>query len=218
VIVGVTPPFALVIEDAAGVEAEIAADRAHVAVGGAGDVRRRLRDHGIMLVDGGVPGDLAQVYRGPEFDRFFVGTDRVQLLHAVHVDQNRRRDDAAADIDHEIGAAAERHGLRIVRARRDRFLDRARRDDAELGEGVHQCAPAIMRTRTNVLRSFPRKREFRATLDDLEMAALDPRFRGGERRVVRGFANITCPRSSSPPRAAVSRLPRRRGRASPAGC
>jgi len=63
VIVGVAPPFALVIEDAARVEAEIAADRAHVAVGGAGDVRGRLRDHGIMPVDGGMRGDLAQAYR-----------------------------------------------------------------------------------------------------------------------------------------------------------
>ena len=59
-IVGVTPPFALVIEDAARVEAEIAADRAHVALGGAGDMRGRLRDHGIMLVDRGMRGDLAQ--------------------------------------------------------------------------------------------------------------------------------------------------------------
>ena len=59
-IVGVTPPFALVIEDAARVEAEIAADRAHVAMGGPGDMRGRLRDYRIMLVDGRMRGDLAQ--------------------------------------------------------------------------------------------------------------------------------------------------------------
>ena len=137
VIIGVTPPFALVVEDAARVEAEIAADRAHVAVGGAGDVGGRLRDHGMMLVDGGMLGDLAQRDRGAELDRFLIGMNCVQFLHAVHVDQHRRCDDAAADVDDEIGAAAERHGLGIICARGDRLSERLRRDDAEFGQGVH---------------------------------------------------------------------------------
>ncbi len=47
-VIGVAPPFALIVENAAGVETEIAADRAHVAVGRAGDVRGRLRHHRIM--------------------------------------------------------------------------------------------------------------------------------------------------------------------------
>src|SRR6478672_6747409 len=48
VVVGGAPPFALIIEQAAGVEAEIAADRAHVAMGRPGDERGRLRHHRIM--------------------------------------------------------------------------------------------------------------------------------------------------------------------------
>ena len=49
VIVGRAPPFALIVEDAARVEAEIAADRAHVAMGRAGDCGRRLRHDRIVL-------------------------------------------------------------------------------------------------------------------------------------------------------------------------
>src|SRR6185436_3708097 len=142
-IIGVTPPFALVIEDAARVETEIAADRAHVAVCGPGDMRGRLRDHGIKPVDRGMPGDLAQGHRGAELERLFVGVNRVQLRHAIHVDQNRRRDDAATDVDDEIGAAAERHGLWIVGARGNRLGERLWVDDAEFRQGVHQAPPVF---------------------------------------------------------------------------
>ena len=58
-VIGAPPPFALIVEDAARVEAEIAADGAHVAVRGAGDVRGGLRDDGVVLVDRGVLGDFA---------------------------------------------------------------------------------------------------------------------------------------------------------------
>src|SRR6185436_14304204 len=140
-IIGVTPPFALVIEDAARIETEIAADRTHVAVGGPGDMRGGLRDHGIMLVDCWVRGDLAQGHRGAELERFFVGMNRVQFRHAIHVDQNRWRDDAAADVDDEIGAAAERHGLRIVGTRRNRLGKRLWINNAKFRQGVHQAPP-----------------------------------------------------------------------------
>ena len=52
--VGAAPPFALIVEDAARVEAEIAADRAHVAMGGAGDAVRGFSDGGIEVLDGGM--------------------------------------------------------------------------------------------------------------------------------------------------------------------
>ena len=72
-VVGVAPPFALIVEDAAGVEAEIAADRAHVAVGGAGDVGGRLRQHWIMLYDRRMLGDFAEANRGADLERIRVG-------------------------------------------------------------------------------------------------------------------------------------------------
>src|SRR5437763_11634402 len=45
--VGVAPPFALIVEDAACVETQIAADGAHMALGGAGNVGASLRHGGI---------------------------------------------------------------------------------------------------------------------------------------------------------------------------
>src|SRR5207344_2372226 len=63
------------------------------------------------------------------------------LLHAVHVDQNRWRDDAAADVDDEIGAAAERQRVRVISMRRNRLSERLRIDDAEFGQRVHYWPP-----------------------------------------------------------------------------
>src|SRR6185369_11244774 len=51
VVVGRAPPLALIVEDAARVEAQIAADGAHVAVRGPGDRARRLRHHRMVLRD-----------------------------------------------------------------------------------------------------------------------------------------------------------------------
>ena len=48
-VIGLAPPFALIVEDAARVEREIAADGSHVAVGRAGDVGGGLRHHRIVL-------------------------------------------------------------------------------------------------------------------------------------------------------------------------
>ena len=47
--IGFAPPFALIVKNAAGVEREIAADGAHVAVGRPGDVTGRLRHRRIVL-------------------------------------------------------------------------------------------------------------------------------------------------------------------------
>ena len=51
---------------------------------------------------------------------------RVKPRHPVHVDQDRRRHDAAADIDHQIGAAAERLAVRMSGARGQRLVERGR--------------------------------------------------------------------------------------------
>ena len=169
-VIGRAPPFALIVIDAAGVEAEVAADRAHVAVGRAGDVTGGLRHHRIVPDDVGVLGELREGDRGAELQRVFVGFDRVQLAHAVHIDQHGRRQDAAPDVDDKIGAAAERLGVRMFGARGQRFVERCRLQHLEVGQGVHQAAPFRQ------TRSFPRKR-------DAGALALGPRFRGDERRL-----------------------------------
>src|SRR4029077_18168704 len=50
---------------------------------------------------------------------------------------------AATDVDDEIGAAAERHGLWIVGARGNRLGERLWIDDAEFRQGVHQAPPVF---------------------------------------------------------------------------
>ena len=64
-VIGRTPPFALVVEDAARVEAEIAADRAHVAMRRPGDVRGGLRDHRIVRDDVRMLGSSLSVTDAP---------------------------------------------------------------------------------------------------------------------------------------------------------
>ena len=59
-VIGLAPPFALIVENAARIEREIAADRAHVAVGRAGDMGRGLRHDRIMFRHIGMRGDLGE--------------------------------------------------------------------------------------------------------------------------------------------------------------
>src|SRR5450759_5420033 len=140
-VIGGAPPFALIVKDAAGVEAEIAADRAHVALGGAGDVAGGLRQYRIMLDDRRMLGQRGQPHRGADLKCIYISLDGGQLRHLVHVDEHWWGDDAAADIHDQIGAAAERHAARIGGARGQRLVERGRIEHAEIGQGVHQAPP-----------------------------------------------------------------------------
>src|SRR5262249_39327199 len=153
-VIGAPPPFALIVEDAARVEAQIAADRAHVAVSGPRNVRSRLRENWIVSVDGGVLGNLPPTPRGAELDYLFIHPDRVQLLHAVHVDEHRRRHDAAADVHDQIGAAAKRHACWVCCPRSDDLVERLRIEHAEFWESVHQPPPFVFGDFSIALRRF----------------------------------------------------------------
>ena len=125
-VVGGAPPLALVIEQAARIEAQIAADRSHVAMGGPGDEGGGLRHHRVVPRHVRMRGELGELDRSADLERACVGADRAQLLHVVDVDEHRRGDDAAADIDHEVGAAAEQRACGMVGARADYVLERRR--------------------------------------------------------------------------------------------
>ena len=114
-IIRVAPPFALIVEDTARVETKVPADRPHVPLGWTGDVGGGLRDDRIQLHHVRMFGDFAQAHRSAYFQAVFACLDRVQLMHTVHVDQHRRRHDAAPDIDDEISAATERLAVRDAR-------------------------------------------------------------------------------------------------------
>src|SRR6185295_15668523 len=59
-VVGRAPPFALVVEDAAGVEAEIAAEGAHIALGWPGHRCRGFGYRGVVLRHPGMAFNLLQ--------------------------------------------------------------------------------------------------------------------------------------------------------------
>src|SRR5580700_94304 len=136
-VIGIAPPFALIVENAARIKREIAADRAHVAVGRAGDMGRGLRYGRIMLPHVGMRRNLAERGSGADLEPMRIGFDAAQLGDTVDVDQNRRRDDAAPDVHHEIGTAANEPAVAMGGARRDQFRKRPRPDQIELRQRVH---------------------------------------------------------------------------------
>ena len=232
--IGRAPPFALVVVDAAGVEAEIAADRAHVAVRRPGDLRRRLRHHRMMLNDVRMLGEFGERHRGADFERLCVGLDRAQFGHAIDVDQHRRRNDAAADVDDEIGAAAEHAAAGMRGTRRDHVVKRRRPHHLELRQRIHHALPCDGGRLARRIPACPlppcggglgrgvvASPELAATPLPTALRAVDlPRKGGGKPRRCRAFI-ITraqrCDHCPSPRHADASRSRRRRGRASPAG-
>src|SRR5262249_61860695 len=54
--------------------------------------------------------------------------------------------DAAADIDHEVGAAAEQRAGGMVRARADHVLERRRTHERKFRQRVHQANSANLRS------------------------------------------------------------------------
>src|SRR5262249_14548886 len=136
--VGGTPPFALVVEKTAGVEAEIAAYRAHVAVGGSGDEVRCLRDNGIIRAHLRMHRKLRERDRGADFKLVSIGLARAQLVNLIDLYEHRRGDDTAPNIDHEISAAAEQPALRMPSARGDGLVQSGGANEPELGKRVHQ--------------------------------------------------------------------------------
>jgi hypothetical protein len=91
-----------------------------------------LRHHRIVLDHRGMLGELGQRDRRADLDRLCIGLDVAQLSHVMDVDQHRRRDDAAADIHHEIGAAADQAAVGMPSARLDHIGKRRRTDEIEV--------------------------------------------------------------------------------------
>src|SRR5262249_34669812 len=83
-----------------------------------------------------------------------VRLDCAQLADAGHVDQHRRRHDAAPDVDHEIGAAAEKPRIGMRGARLQRFLDALRAQQVKVRQRVHQLCPLPPLCRSLARRRF----------------------------------------------------------------
>src|SRR5205085_311948 len=74
-IVGGAPPFALVVEQAARVEAEVAAYGAHTAVCGPGNEVRCLSEDSIVRAHLRVRGELGEPHCGADLEFMRIGLD-----------------------------------------------------------------------------------------------------------------------------------------------
>ena len=99
--IGGAPPFALIVEDAARIETQVAADRPHVAVGRPGDDGRWMSRK------------LGERTDAPTSSRSASASTKRSSATALMSISTGGANDAAADIDHEIGAAAERRAAGI---------------------------------------------------------------------------------------------------------
>ena len=140
VVVGFAPPFGLVVVDAAGIQADVAADRAHVALGRPGDRAGGLGDRRIAAPDFRMLGDLVQPRRRPDDEPAFVDFYGLEIGQVVGVDQDRRRLDLPPDVDQQVGAAADHPAFGMGEPRGQRLLNRPRTDDLEIVQRVHQAA------------------------------------------------------------------------------
>ena len=77
---------------------------------------------------GGLRGDFGEGGGGADLEQLGVSLDAAQFGNAVDVDQHRRGDDAAPDVHHQIGTAADELAVAISGAGGDQFRKRPRPD------------------------------------------------------------------------------------------
>src|SRR6202521_2819656 len=159
VAVGAAPPFALVVEHAAGVEAKIAANRRDAAMAGAGDRTRRFSDRRVMA-GGAIPDrELRQCHPGAQRERGVGEDDAREFAHRTEVDEHRGTIDSATQPRHQVGSSGEQLCPRLGDEQR-RGLGNARRMlEIELGHAFHahlperpDCASAPTLARSRSLR------------------------------------------------------------------
>ena len=92
-----------------------------------------LRHHREILHDAGMGGDLGERRRRADLESALICLDVAQLGYAIDIDEDRRRDDTAADVHDEIGAAAKETAFGMGRARSNDLRQGRRRNELELG-------------------------------------------------------------------------------------
>src|SRR5438034_11813580 len=82
-----------------------------------------LRHHRIVPHHLFMGGKLGELDRGADLKRARIGPNRAQLLDVVDVDEYRRGNDAAADIDYQVVAASQQAALGMACARLDHLIE-----------------------------------------------------------------------------------------------
>ena len=140
-IVALAPPLGLVVEQAARIEAEVAADSAVGAMGRSSDGRRRLGNRRIFANDRFIDGQIGKLHARADPQSIAILRDRGNVRNRCQVDHGFRRFDAAADIHDHIRPTGE-----VARGRIGGFqLDRLSRGigpvQGEFGHVFHCALP-----------------------------------------------------------------------------
>src|SRR5262245_40197808 len=135
--VRLAPPCALIVEDAARVEAEITADRRHGAVAGSGDRLGCLRHGPVVRRDQHLAGERDEGHAGADAQPALAELDPVELVDAGKIDQQIGTVQPMAHADEEVGAAGDETTWLVLPACGDGFGHVARVDEMKLG---HRCA------------------------------------------------------------------------------
>src|ERR1019366_7405576 len=132
--VGAPPPFALIVINAAGIEAQIAANGCHDAVTGPGDRFGGLRERAILAGGCRVASQRGDGHTRADRHPAAVGLDLGQFIDAGEIDQQIRAADATPHVHEQVGATRDEAAARMLDTRRNRLFDGARLGQTELGQ------------------------------------------------------------------------------------
>src|SRR5664279_4033367 len=156
--VGAPPPFALIVINAAGIEAQIAANGRHDAVTWPRDRCGGLRERAILAGDRRVASQRGDGHTRADRHAAAVSLDLGQFVDAGEIDQQIRTADATPHVHQQIGAARDEAAARMLETRRDRLFDGARLGQTKLGQRCgHDAA-------FNALRFALRRRSISASM------------------------------------------------------
>jgi hypothetical protein len=140
--VGAAPPFALVVEDAACVEAQVAAEGGHGAVAGAGDAGRGFGKRRQRSRDARIVRERFERHAGADAPAAGVLLDPRELRDRTEVDQRLRRADAASQVRNQVGAAGDDARRRQTRQQGAGFGGGGRPVKSERRQAGHARASA----------------------------------------------------------------------------
>src|SRR3974377_1063543 len=128
------PPVALIVIDAARVEAQIAADRRKCAVTGSGDRVRGLGQSRVMRREALVARNLGDPDHAADDQSRAAVVDAIEFADAGEVDQSIDAANAASQIDQQIGPSRDIAAARMRTPGGDRLVDARGIKQTEMGQ------------------------------------------------------------------------------------
>ena len=129
----VPPPFALVVVNAAGIEAQIAAERSQVAVAWRGDGSGSLRQGAIVRPDGSVSRNRCDRDAGADRHSAVAGIDLGKFADTGNINQHIWPADATTNVHEQVCSARDKAALWMRQKRRDRLFEGGGLRETQLG-------------------------------------------------------------------------------------